>query len=246
MPNNIYRDRIINKIDYAVKEAKNAAQVNHAGLTGRIREIAISSVFQPMLPSGFEIGTGKICDRDGKLGSETDLIIYSKSILPPIMYSERDGVFPIDACFYAIEVKSQATASEVKDAIQKAEELLTLNYPKPEYEPKNLSIVIPAFFAFGSDLSGFGITELQRYAKYDPEWNTDPVLRVICVVGQGYWYFNYKNGYWKFLPPTQTYDEVIDLVSGVVNTLAEARLQTRLAYLEPYLMLPRPATDVKE
>jgi hypothetical protein len=246
MPNNIYRDRIINKIDYAVKEAKNAARVHHAGLIGRIRELSISSVFQPMLPSGFEIGTGKICDRDGQLSPETDLIIYSKSILPPIMYSEQEGIFPIDACFYAVEVKSQATASKMKDAIQKAEELVTLNYPKPENEPKNLSIVIPAFFAFGSDLSDSGTTELQRYAKYHPEWDTDPVLRVICVVGQGYWYFNYKNRCWKFLPPTQTYDEVIGLVSGVVNTLAEARLQTRLAYLEPYLMLRRSATNVIE
>ena len=109
MPNRIYRGRIINEINYAVKEAENAAEIGHPGLVGRIRELAAAHVFAPSLPSGFEIGTGKICDRKGEQSNETDLIIYDKGILPPVMYSERDGVFPIEACFYSIEVKSKST-----------------------------------------------------------------------------------------------------------------------------------------
>lgn len=236
MPNKIYRNRLINNIGYAVREAENATEINHPGLVGQIRELLISYVFNPMLPSGFEIGTGKICDRDNGLSYETDLIIYSKSILPPIMYSERDGIFPIEACFYAIEVKSKATASEIQDAIKKGKKILSLNYPKPSGEPKNLSVVLPVFFAFGSDLLDFGLSELERYAKYDPEWEIDPILRVICIIGKGYWYYNYNYKRWVSYPSTTMHDEVIAFISGVVNTLAEANTQKRLAHLGKYLM----------
>ena len=241
MPNKIYRDRIINQIEYAVREAENATKIEHPGLLGRIRELSASHVFGPLLPSGFEIGTGKICDREGNLSSEADLVIYNKSILPPVMYSEREGVFPIEACFYAIEVKSKATASEVRDAIQKGQEIMKLEYANPSSSDKlkHLSLVVPTFFAFGSDLSDSGMSELQRYAKYDPEWKTDPVIKAICVVGKGYWYHSSKDGCWFFHPPTPAHDEVIDLVSGVVNTLAKAPTQVRQALLGQYLMLAR-------
>jgi len=248
MPNKIFRDRIINQINYAVREAENAAGVNHPGLVGRIRELSASDVFGPLLPSGFEIGTGKICDREGNLSKETDLVIYNRGVLPTIMYSERDGVFPVEACFYAIEVKSLATASEIRDAIKKGQEILKLDYAGrvEENRSKNLSLVVPIFFTFGSDLSDSGMSELQRYAKYDPEWKEKPILKALCVVGRGYWYHSVKGNRWFFHPPTSAHDEVIDLVSGVVNTLAKARLQKRAALLGQYLMLERSVHSTKE
>jgi hypothetical protein len=248
MPSKIYRDRIINQIEYAVREAENAIAIEHPGLLGRIRELSASHVFGPLLPLGFEIGTGKICDREGHLSCETDLIIYNKSILPPVMYSEREGVFPIEACFYAIEVKSKATASEVRDAIQKGKEIMKLEYAKPSSsgESRNLSLVVPTLFAFDSDLSESGMSELQRYAKYDPEWKDDPVLKAICVARKGYWYHSPEDSCWFFHPPTPAHDEVIDLVSGVVNTLTKARTQVREALLGQYLMLARTVIPVRE
>lgn len=241
MPNKIYRARIISEIDRAIREAENATKTEHPGLVGYIRELSASHVFGPLLPSGFKIGKGKICDREGRQSRETDLIIHNSSILPPIMYNERLGVFPIEACFYSIEVKSKATASEIRDAIQKGREILSLDYPKPADEPKNVSLVVLAFLAFGSDLSDSGMSELQRYAKYDPEWREDPVLRAMCVVGKGYWYYRRHDSCWISHAATKEHDEVIDFVSGMVNTLAETRRHERLAHLGKYLMLERPS-----
>lgn len=247
MPNQIFRDRIINEINYAAREAENAAKIQHPGFVGRIRELSVSHVFGPLLPSGFEVGTGKICDREGYLSRETDLIIYNRSVLPTIMYSERDGVFPVEACFYAIEVKSQATMEGIQDAVEKGQEILKLDYAGRTEKDRlmNMSIVVPAFFAFGSNLINTGMSELQRYAKYDPEWKEKPILKAICVVGRGYWYHNLEDKTWLFHPPTPTHDEVIDLVSGVVNTLAKARPQERTALLGQYLMLVRSVDFIK-
>lgn len=119
MPHSIFRERLLNKIRYAIEEAGAIAHVDHAGLRGRFRELVSSELLLPMLPQGYSIGGGKICDHLGGLSSEADLVIYNASVLPPIMYSAHDGVFPLEACFYSIEVKSRLTAEEVKDAYAK-------------------------------------------------------------------------------------------------------------------------------
>lgn len=236
MTNQIYRDRIINNVEYAVKEALNAMQVDHAGLKGRIRELALSQIFAPMLPAGFDIGTGKICDRLGEQSSETDLIIFNRAVLPPVMYSDREGMFPFEASYYSIEVKSKATASQIEDAVEKGRRLTELDYSTKDQEPRNFTPAVLTFFSFASDLSGAGVSELERYSRYDPTWEYDPVLKAICIVGKGYWYHDWENSEWIFHPPTAEYDEVIDLVSGVVNTLIQNPYFNRPAQLGQYLM----------
>jgi hypothetical protein len=60
MPNQIFRDHIINNIRGAIQESSNAAtRVNHSALKGRIREIVVTNLFRPILPLGVETGNGK-------------------------------------------------------------------------------------------------------------------------------------------------------------------------------------------
>src|SRR5882724_8559046 len=110
MANTIYRNRIINNIAHAVREASDAAAVEHPGLVGRIREVTIERLLAPMLPAGFQAGTGKVVNNRGDQSNEVDIVIYNGSVLPPVLYSQRDGVFPIESSYYAIEVKSRLTA----------------------------------------------------------------------------------------------------------------------------------------
>jgi hypothetical protein len=248
MTNQLFRDRLVNSIRHAISEAQNASKVEHSGVRGRIREIAASSIFLPMLPGGFEIGTGKICDRHGQQSPETDLIIYNRAILPPVLYSERDGLFPIEASFYAVEIKSVITATEVRDAIRKGKAILDLDYEMP-LGPDSVTgkalvnkPVLLSLFGFDSDLAQSGMTEIQRYANYDPLWNTDPVLRVICVIGRGYWYFKRDRAGWVFHPATELHDEVIDFVGNIGNSLTR-KVSAREREGQPlgqYLMRERP------
>jgi len=244
MPQSIFRDRLINSVRYAVSEAKSIQGVDHAGLRGRFRELVASNLLMPMMPEGYSIGTGKISDQFGSLSSETDIVVYNASVLPSIMYSEKDGVFPLEASFYSVEVKSKSDSTAIKDAIEKGRRLLQLSSPliKPLATPNGTTInypVILTFFAFDSDLAGDCKTELERYAEHDPQWLTNPVLRAICVVGKGYWYYCVEPREWRFHPPSNEYDEVIDLVSGVSNTLAKARLAIRIGLIGHYLMIER-------
>lgn len=239
MTNTMYREKVANSIKYVLEEAEQASKVRHAGMSGRIREMLASRLLKPLLPPDFDIGTGKITDRCGCLTKEIDLVIYARRVLPPITYEERStvGVFPVEACYYAMEVKSRATARGVKDAVEKAQTVLGLHYPKPQDEPKNLGLVVPTLFAFGSDLSEKSSrSELDRYAKYDSEWNIDPILRVLCVVGRGYWYFRKDDQRWVFHAPSKSHEEVIGFLAGVVNTLLLASVTPRQTFLGFYLM----------
>ena len=76
-------------------------------MTGKVREWVSGDLIAPMLPTGFEVASGKIVDYLGNQSSETDVIIHNPTVLPPILYTEKDGVFPVESSYYAMEVKSK-------------------------------------------------------------------------------------------------------------------------------------------
>lgn len=195
-----------------------------------------------MLPAGFNIGTGKIVDTEGRQSSEADLIIYNRSVLPPVLYSDRDGIFPVESCYYAIEVKSQLTAANIRDALEKGRALLQLNWTgKQPTDFPNRAPVVLVLVAFDSDLAESS-SEIERYTQYDPTWDRDPVIKALCVVGRGYWYHKQSDNGWVGCGPTTEHDEVIDLVSGIVNTILKSPPSQRAALLGHYLSNNRLGT----
>jgi hypothetical protein len=129
-------------------------------------------------------------------------------------------MYPLESAYYSVEIKSTVTAEATRDALQKGRQLNELYYEgKEEVQRANLFPIVSILFAFGSDLSVSGRSELERYADYDPDWATKPVLKAVCVVGRGYWHHVGEEEHWVFHPPTEEYDEVIDLVSAMTNTM---------------------------
>lgn len=243
MANEIYRDRLINNIRRAVGEARAAASVDHAPMRGGIREIAASEIIDPFLTSDFKIGTGKICDSHGNQSAQTDLIIYAPSILPAVMHNESLGVFPGESCLYAIEIKSRLDAGELKKTISNASRMRKLHYGTesghlPDGRPL-MNKTILSLFAFDSDLTTGLEGEVARYARHDPEWDSVPLLRAICIVGVGYLYFDMDNRRWMGKEPSTDFDEVIDFVSGIGNTLSKLNIARRRVDLGKYLMMHR-------
>lgn len=239
MTQELFRNRIISNIKKAIQDADDASDIGNNVIKGRVREIALSNLFKPILPGGFEVGTGAIIDFSGYQSPEIDLIIYNKDILPPILYSDRDGHFPAESCFYAIEVKSILNRDEITRSFNNAKKLNSLKYVSGFYSKDmpiqhEIKLVVPLLFAFKTDLASDGKTDIERYAEIDPNFKTNPTIRFICVVGRGYWHFN-KN-YWIFNPPTGDYDEVIEFLSFIVNFLPDLRLSRGRPNLGDYLI----------
>lgn len=244
--NQFFRDRLLNNIKRAIGEAEIASTVSHRFLIGRIREIALENLIRPILSSEFSCGTGKVTDYRGNQSKEVDLVIYTKKLIAPILYSERFGMFPTDSCFATVEVKSQLTASEIKKAIDnskslKREHLTHISGVYDEYrQPKEHTYteIFKSLFAFGSDLTEDGKPEFERYKENDPVWDSYPNLESICVVGKGYWLraTSSEPPKWLYCAPTQDYDEVFAFLRVLSDTIQLSLLKRGYPLIGPYLI----------
>jgi len=77
LSNKIFRNELEKEIQAAMKSYEDAADLDHLGLRGRVREIVTEKLLSPILPPGIEIGTGKITNSKSNFSAETDLIIYT-------------------------------------------------------------------------------------------------------------------------------------------------------------------------
>nr|WP_315426181.1 DUF6602 domain-containing protein [uncultured Albidiferax sp.] len=236
---NQYQALLRSKIKAAITQAKAASVFSHNGVKGKVLEILIGELFKPLLPADIGVGTGQIIDcYSSPMSPEIDIILYDKSILPPVLLDDRIGIFPIESVLYTIEVKTTLNASELSSAHKSAEKLSKLGYLpglKDEFgKQKNHSIekARSVLFALGTDLSGTGLTEAQRYKNIYGEQPAH--LRAICVAGKEYWYDNGE--YWLSTKPTEEFDEVLAFIGGVTNTYKEVSKSRHSPLLGNYLV----------
>ncbi|QOJ33872.1 MAG: hypothetical protein HRU82_02420 [Nitrospira sp.] len=247
MPSDLFRNEVFSRIQTAIVRAKDAGLLQHPGLTGRAREVFVKDLLKPLLPPYVEIGTGKISDSDGNLSAEVDVIIYSAATLPAIIFDAGFGIFPADACVYAVEVKSVLTADQLRDAIKKLKHLQQLRYlPSAldwRYQPAGPPCrpVIPALFAFGSDLTNAGKGEIDRYRELDLDADTNPTIPVLCVAGRGYWWYKPNEPAEKWINhlPTENNEEILDFLGGVANTIPDVVAQKGRPRIGQYFLRPR-------
>lgn len=207
---------MIASVKNAFTKADSVDKNSHKGLKGKAREIFTKDLISPLLPPQFAIGNGQIIDHHGNTSRECDLVIYDKSVLPPILIDEGMGLFPVESCYYAIEIKSKLTASELQKTLSNFQDLWNLEPMK-----SSANRPAPAIFAFSSDLHSQ--TELERYEKYDSSRNDFnlPNCIALCVAQKGYHYFSQKEKKWKTFEGDKKYDEVINFLGGIANTLYE-------------------------
>jgi len=220
-PNRKMQQLVKSRIVSFIEESKALSLVDHPALKGKMREHGIGKFLKGFLPSYYDIGSGEITDSIGYTSNETDIIIYNNSRLPPYLFSDQTGIFPVESCEYAIEVKSCLTAVELRSSISKAKNIrnlrpLRINFPKPNQIP------VPILFAYSSDLKSNPIEEFERYKREDLNYLTDPAIRALCVVGRGYWTYNQNSqtaDKWLYFKADEEHYEVLSLLGGIMNTL---------------------------
>jgi len=94
----LYRDIIRARVQSAIEMARVVKAMPHGGTRGEIREILVRELFRPFLPSDIGVGTGQVIDHTGKVSRQTDIILFDRSLAPPIMLNESLGLFPIESC----------------------------------------------------------------------------------------------------------------------------------------------------
>ena len=222
MPSNPYHDLVRARVQAAIQAARAASSVGHAGLKGRLREILVRDVLKPLLPADLGVGTGVVVDYyGGHQSREQDIVLYDRAILPPVLFAEAVGLFPIESVLYTIEVKSTLSSAELRSTHESARDLHAFAYLPGKYDlagnrqhhsvEKARSVLI----AFDSDLGATRRTEVERY--HEVRGNDEPFLRALCVIGRGYWY-DAGNGAWPKNPGTYEGAELVGMLSGIMNT----------------------------
>ncbi|EAM2739486.1 hypothetical protein FFZ60_18595 [Salmonella enterica] len=234
---NQYQALLRGKVESAIAQAKSAAGFSHQGVKGAVLEILLSQLFRPLLPADVGIGTGQIIEQySGKLSPQIDIIIYNKSILPPILIDGATGLFPIESVLYTIEVKTTLSSSELSSAHSSAKELNEKFGYLPGIKDESGKLIQhkieklrSVIFALSSDLSPNGITEAERYKKIYKEGFR--YVTAICVAGREYSYED--RDCWVTMRNTQAYDEILAFIGGITNTykgVSESRGTPLLGY----------------
>jgi hypothetical protein len=232
---NLFQSSMVAKAKAALLKAEMLRLENHSGIKGKLRELLVGELFQPVLPPEVRIGTGKLVSAEGASSPETDVILYAPAILPPVLFDDKNGYFPAESALYAIEVKSTLTAAELKRAISNAVKTRSLklmatdhwlpdanaNPPVTKFTSGTPS-AINALFAFGSDLGGPVSAEFERYCALDQSAMGHSAIQVLCIAGRGYWYSASEG--WKHVDADDDIGEVMGFLAGTTNTLPQLML----------------------
>ena len=218
--NTFYRQGLINRTNKAINDAKLISpKLEHPYLIGKFKEILLDQLIKPMLSSGYGTGSGKITDAQNNTSNEVDILIYSKELIPPVLFSENLGVYPSESVLSCIEVKSMLDTGELKDTFDKYKTIKgTIKCEAGEYD-ENDNPVNHKLFDFSRDLFAFDSIQdiFEIYKGIDENYKIEPIINNICVIDIGCWGF-WANK-WNFVPANAEHEEVIAYLSALVNAL---------------------------
>jgi hypothetical protein len=214
--NTAFRDLLVARAQAAIAAAQGVSNLVHAGHKGLLREIVVRELLRPLLPTRAGLGHGLLIAASGEQSTEQDVVVFDRDVVPSFLLDTANGLFPIDAALYVVEVKSRLTAPILREVHRKSDELKSMTYvpgPRPPEAVKPPEGVIPCLFAFDSDLSPSGKSELDRYLGILK--GSEPGIRSLCVVGRGYWWFQVDK--WHCRAATSDHAEVIEFLAGILN-----------------------------
>jgi len=171
--------------------------------------------------------------------TQDDIIIYDKSLVPPVLASSRapEGVFLFNSVLARVEVKSTLKRKDAKDFVKSSLEIAEMRFSVQPNCTLNLEGPFNLLFAFASDAQGENDPdfEVKRLHEVMAECNVDPrsgTVSMLCVPGKGFWKLGIgDNGkrVWQRLHSTSVSEHLVWFVGCVSNScfFGHARRQGR-------------------
>lgn len=96
---------------------KNSELFTHTGDKGEFRERIVEDFLRHFLPQCYGLGSGAVFSADGSESAQIDVVIYD-SVFSNILFRDRaNSLFPCEAVFGSIEVKSELNSAELDAAV---------------------------------------------------------------------------------------------------------------------------------
>lgn len=188
-------------------------QIVHSGIRGGQREQTLRDFLAKYLPKRYSVGTGHVMDREGKMSSQCDIVVYDSFNCPLILVEEGYQIFPAEAVLAVIEVKSILDAGSMKEAVQNIQGVKSLHKDEP---------IAGCLFAYRTNyVSQLTIeTVAESYLKKGKDVLPSERIDLVCVLAEGL-LRHYKGA------PTWGKD----ITSNVVYVILEASPSTLLLFL---------------
>ena len=93
----------------------------HRLSAGDSREDLVTKFLADYLPKRFGVSTGFIISHDGKFSNQADIVIVDDQNNSPLHPDKRNKLWPIEAVYALIEVKTHLNYSDLTDAISKGQ-----------------------------------------------------------------------------------------------------------------------------
>lgn len=228
-----YKELLRSRVESAINQARvTQSYIEHNGLKGEIIEILIKELFRPLLPADIGVASGQIIDSKGKISKQQDVVIFDQSILPPVLFESKKGLFPVECVLYSIEIKTTLTAKELQTTHDSARKLFELEYLSGNEINPNPDRIRSVLFALNSDLTTEGKSEAIRYRElYASDY---PYIRAICVAEKEYWHES--NGSWIKHHIHEQFDEILSFIGGIMNTYKSVSRNRGLQCLGHYII----------
>ena len=218
---------------HVLELAKQEQEIQHSGLKGRFRELLIDNFLASWLPPYVSCGTGTIiaAENEPRKFSQDDIILYDKSLCPPVMASNNapEGVFLYNSVLARIEVKSKLTAGDINNFIDSSKEISELKFSVNlnSGETSELSGAFNLLFAFDSDLTfekEKQDKDLYRLLEKMDEKEvprTSGIISMLCVAEKGFWKIGVDdsgNRCWQRLDTQQSEDYLVWFLGCISNS----------------------------
>jgi len=93
---------------------------SHRPSAGDNREDLVESFLLNHLPERFAISTGLVISSDDLFSNQADLLVVDSLNNRPLYAGSRNKLWPVEAVYALIEVKTSLTPTEIADAVQKS------------------------------------------------------------------------------------------------------------------------------
>jgi len=90
-----------------------AKLVEHAGEQGRENELALSRMLSSLIPKRFGTGSGLLIDSKDSQSPQIDVVVYEQVMETALFAQTTQLLFPVEACYAAIEVKTTLRATDL-------------------------------------------------------------------------------------------------------------------------------------
>lgn len=177
--------------DSMLAEFSRLEEMPHPTGKGTAREEVLRQFLKRHLPARFGVGAGQIAHWANVISTQCDVVLYDCLNTPRLMPYPEHSIFPAEAVFAAIEVKSVLTSETLRNGFEKALSAHRASMdPDPFSEDAIPSIIdvngpFTAVFAFKSDRSLEAIRD-----QIEREWpNKDGTIEqrppLVVVLNEG-------------------------------------------------------------